>query len=119
MNMNDITDISWINEYRNQAKRSCTLSFVVPGFMKAGTTYLFDLLSKHPQILLALKGVVFKETGCYYTNSFNKNVSYERMNCFPFIESHDVSYVVAVWYYMIWYVMICGITYYTIAILFL
>jgi hypothetical protein len=58
--------------------------------MKTGTTYLFDLLRQHPQILTALKGYAFKETGCYYSNPNNQSIfSHMRMNCFPYVESHE------------------------------
>lgn len=60
--------------------------------MKAGTTYLFDLLGKHPQILLTLRGYGFKETGCYFA-PFSDKSSGERMNCFPFTEPQDVSQI--------------------------
>lgn len=76
---------------RNQAQASCSLSFVMPGFMKAGSTYLFDLLTKHPQILMTLKGVGFKEAGCYYMEQLLNNRSHHRMNCYPFVEANQVS----------------------------
>lgn len=44
--------------------------------MKAGTTYMFGTLITHPMLLNALKGVTFKETGCYgsqYTTLLKKN----------------------------------------------
>jgi hypothetical protein len=56
--------------------------------MKAGTTYLFDMLVKHPQILPALRGYGFKETGCYLSDDQTPDPS--RMNCFPFVESEEV-----------------------------
>lgn len=90
---------------------SCALHFVVPGFMKAGTTYMFGSLMSHPQLLNTLRGVTFKETGCYssqYTQlkpwtggtsskavvklDANGAVISEyrnRMHCFPFVESHE------------------------------
>lgn len=97
---------------RNQGASSCTLSFVLPGFMKAGTTFLFDMLGKHSQVLLgignidqtyrkcsytimdvpliALRGFDFKETACYYKDLIESDSSQERMNCFPFVEDHEV-----------------------------
>lgn len=60
--------------------------------MKAGTSYLFDMISKHPLVLHTLKGVIFKETGCYYGEIVQSEATaYRRMNCFPFVEPHDVS----------------------------
>lgn len=53
-------------------------------------------LTNHPQVLRALKGVNFKETGCYLppvkgvTRVDSPN---HRMNCFPFIESHESNYI--------------------------
>jgi hypothetical protein len=43
--------------YMRQAKSSCALSFVIPGFMKSGTSFLFDIIAQHPQVLLTLKGM--------------------------------------------------------------
>jgi len=79
-----------------QALLSCGPSFVLPGFMKAGTTYLFGVLTRHPHVLNALRGVGFKETGCYLPSSRRDN----RMNCFPFVEPSDHMYFGdgTVWY---------------------
>ena len=76
---------------RCQASLSRAPAFVIPGFMKAGTSYFYELLRSHPLVLPAVQGVAFKETGCYtkYSNSSQKYAL--RMNCFPFIESHEVS----------------------------
>lgn len=68
-----------------QASLSCGPSFVLPGFMKAGTTYLFGVLTRHPHILNALRGTGFKETGCYLPSSRREN----HMDCFPFVEPSD------------------------------
>lgn len=91
--------------------------------MKAGTTYMFGTLMTHPQLLNTLRGVTFKETGCYsaqYTqlkpwhgsSAASKDVvkvdakgvavsDYRnRMHCFPFVESHEQMYYGdgTVWY---------------------
>ena len=68
-----------------QASLSCGPSFVLPGFMKAGTTFLFGVLTRHPHILNALRGTGFKETGCYLPSSRRENY----MDCFPFVEPSD------------------------------
>lgn len=69
-----------------QASLSCGPSFVLPGFMKAGTTYLFGVLTRHhPHILNALRGTGFKETGCYLPSSRRE----DRMDCFPFVQPSD------------------------------
>ncbi len=88
---------NWTAKYSNeltfqhhwQANASCALHFVIAGFMKAGTTYVYDLLAKHPQIIRNLKGVAFKETGCYLKNSLRANSRINRMNCFPFLERRE------------------------------
>jgi hypothetical protein len=95
---------------------SCSLHFVVPGFMKAGTTYVFGSLMSHPQLLNTLRGVSFKETGCYgaqYTEPKARRrkdgtiemvadslVTHNRMHCFPFVEEHEHMYFGdgTVWY---------------------
>ena len=33
--------------------------------MKAGSSYLYDALMRHPQMVRTLQGAAFKETGCY------------------------------------------------------
>ena len=100
--------------------------------MKAGTTYLFGTLMTHPMLLHTLRGVTFKETGCYgaqYTqpkitkqrthnvgsknnygsnnttilaasNAANNFITYNRMHCFPFVESAEEMYFGdgTVWY---------------------
>lgn len=82
-----------------QARVSCAPLFIVPGFMKAGTTYLFGSLMSHPQLLHTLRGVSFKETGCYgaeYVQSKQQArkgvsglVAHNRMHCYPFVEAHE------------------------------
>jgi hypothetical protein len=74
------------NKETSQASSSCALTFMIPGFMKAGTTFLFDTLGRHPQVLMALKGVAFKETGCYLGTQMSKSRRMQRMNCYPFVE---------------------------------
>ena len=74
---------------RSQAKLSCAPHFTIAGFMKAGTSFLYDSLTKHPQIIHALRGVVFKETGCYLPNSMTPKRAPGRMMCFPFLEEGD------------------------------
>ena len=66
-----------------QATASCAPTFVIPGFMKAGTTFVYDVLTRHPQVLKALRGVVFKETGCYLDVAAVSKP--ERMQCFPHV----------------------------------
>jgi len=39
---------------------------------------------------VALRGFEFKETACYYKDLIASDESYERMNCFPFVEEHEV-----------------------------
>lgn len=53
-------------------------------------------LTNHPQVLRALKGVNFKETGCYLPPSrttWRADSPSHRMNCFPFIEQHESRYI--------------------------
>jgi hypothetical protein len=42
-------------QHRLQASLSCSLTFAIVGFMKAGTTYVYDLISHHPQVVKNLK----------------------------------------------------------------
>jgi hypothetical protein len=71
----------------HRANQSCTLSFVLPGFMKAGTTYLYGTIDNHPWVVHALRGFDYKEAGCYAPDSmFNKTLRHLRMDCYPFLE---------------------------------
>ena len=79
---------------RAQAQVSCAPTFVLPGFMKAGTTFAYDVITRHPQVLKAQRGVVFKETGCYLDPRAAELPG--RMQCFPFVpESQGLSTTVA------------------------
>ena len=58
--------------------------------------YFSSAITNHPQVLRALKGVNFKETGCYLpptkgvVRADNPN---HRMNCFPFVERRESSFI--------------------------
>lgn len=95
-----------------RAQISCAPTFVIPGFMKAGTTYFYDTIVQHPMLVKALSGVQFKETGCYLdlisnnNNNNNNNLMMNNnnyktvllkkklklMNCYPFLTSSDYTY---------------------------
>lgn len=75
---------------RQRARMSCALTFVVPGFMKAASTYLFDSLAAHPWVVNALRGFDYKEAGCYTPDiTANGSVRALRMTCYPFVEEQD------------------------------
>ena len=78
-----------LSEY-HQANLSCGPTFIIAGFMKAGSTFLFNSLSSHPQILRNLKGVAFKEAAAYLDIWYTNTPSL-RMNRFPFIEEYESS----------------------------
>merc|ERR1711968_100714 len=61
----------------------------MPGFMKAGTTFAFSTITRHPHILNPLVGVSFKETGCYLPSEMSARRAANRMNCFPFVRSGE------------------------------
>ena len=63
---------------------SCSPKVIVPGFMKAASTFLFSAISKHPQVLPPLKGAQMKETYCYHASPPRKLM--KRMWCFPYVE---------------------------------
>ena len=75
---------------QHQTSLSCSPTFIIAGFMKAGSTFLFNSLSLHPQILRNLKGTGFKETGTYEATHDTKTPAL-RMNSFPFIEEMESS----------------------------
>jgi hypothetical protein len=72
-----------------QSNVSCSPNFALPGFMKAGTTFLYSTLSHHPHILNTLVGVSFKETGCYLPSEMSYKNANNRMNCFPFVQEDE------------------------------
>jgi hypothetical protein len=109
------TTYSYPSSLKQRANLSSSLSFVIPRFMKAGTTYFYDAVSRHPLIVKALSGVNFKESGCYLdlssvagSDDRKQSLSIEEidkqlpilpkqkfklMNCFPFIEKGFNSFV--------------------------
>lgn len=46
-----------------RANGSCSPSIFIPGVQKAATTYLFNVLANHPQVLRPLQGPGYKEAG--------------------------------------------------------
>lgn len=79
-----------------RARTSCSISFVLSGFMKSATSFLFESLVRHPQILHALRGVRYKETGCYLPERGNIEISvdpFSRHDCFPFLEEYESAYI--------------------------
>lgn len=72
-----------------QSRVSCAPSFVIPGFMKAGSSFVFETLMGHPNAVRALRGSQFKETGCYLPQRMTPDLRSTRMNCFPFVEPRD------------------------------
>jgi hypothetical protein len=63
---------------------SCSPRVIVPGFMKAASTFLFSAIAKHPQVLPPLKGAQMKETYCYHASPPRKLM--KRAWCYPYVE---------------------------------
>lgn len=74
---------------QRQGNLSCALHFVIPGFMKAGSSFIYETLVGHPLVVRALRGTQFKETGCYLPQRMGDRQRHSRLNCFPFVEPHD------------------------------
>lgn len=55
--------------------------------MKSASSFLFNAISSHPQVLQPVMGSQLKETYCYMTNNLRK--LRKRMWCFPFIEESE------------------------------
>ena len=89
---NYMTFNSTHKSHLRHASSSCAPTFIVPGFMKAGTTFLYETLGKHPQVLKALRGVAFKETGCYLEPQMTEKKRDQRMQCFPFLENGEAGH---------------------------
>lgn len=79
---------------RQRANMTCAVSFVMPGFMKAGSTYLFNMIDDHPSLVRPLKGFNYKEPGCYTTQLLTNNKGkekFQRLHCYPLVEPHDIA----------------------------
>lgn len=69
---------------------SCTPSVVVAGFMKSASSFLFHTLTKHPNVLPALRGSQHKETRCYHHDRNTRpSALLDRAWCFPFVEEGE------------------------------
>ncbi len=68
---------------------SCAPSVVVAGFMKSASSFLFHALTKHPNVLPALRGAQHKETRCYHYDPTKPLSLLERAWCFPFVEADE------------------------------
>lgn len=68
---------------------SCAPSVVVAGFMKSASSFLFHALTKHPNVLPALRGSQHKETRCYHYDRAKPNALLDRAWCFPFVEEGE------------------------------
>lgn len=66
---------------------SCAPSIIVAGFMKSASSFLFNTLVKHPQVLSPLIGSQLKETYCYMGNI--PGALRNRMWCFPYISPYE------------------------------
>ena len=82
-NRYNMTAFPKLGKYTNsslvQASISCTMHFAVAGFMKSGSTFLYNTIAQHPQVVKLLRGVGFKESGCYLPESMNGLKSSDRM----------------------------------------
>lgn len=83
-------DANTPRDVRERGQMSCALSYVLPGFMKSASTYIYGTIDNHPWVVRALRGFDYKEAGCYGPEIM-RNVSrrHERVYCYPFVEHHD------------------------------
>ena len=68
-------------------RAACAPTVIVPGFMKAASTFLFSAITMHPQVLPPVKGAQLKETYCYHPSPARKLM--KRPWCFPYIEENE------------------------------
>ena len=68
---------------------SCTPSVMVAGFMKSASSFLYQALTRHPNVLPALRGSQHKETQCYHFDRRHPAALLQRPWCFPFIEEGE------------------------------
>jgi len=77
-------------------ERSCAPAVFLVGFMKTASSFLYDALIRHPNIVPALCGAQYKETNCYKHDANGETDSttspsrlLQRSWCFPFIEPSE------------------------------
>lgn len=70
-----------------RANMSCTLAYVLPGFMKSASTYIYGTIDNHPWVVPALRGFDYKEAGCYSQEFMGNETRHsDRMFCYPYID---------------------------------
>ena len=68
----------------------CAPHFVIPGTMKAATSFMFKALTTHPQVLPPIKGFQYKEAGAYLPAKFYNPEQYRhRVGFFPYISNRE------------------------------
>lgn len=79
----NMTTLPKLGKYTNssmvQAALSCTMHFALAGFMKSGSTFLYNTIAQHPQVVKLLRGVGFKESGCYLPEAMYGLKAIDRM----------------------------------------
>lgn len=87
---------------KGRAEMSTVLTYVLPGFMKSASTYIYGTIDNHPWVVRALRGFDYKEAGCYSSefmggvvgNATSAQTSTgllrqsDRMLCYPFLEAN-------------------------------
>lgn len=66
---------------------SCAPTIVIGGFMKCASSFLFDALASHPQVLSPLKGSQYKEAQAY--RAVPPSSLLKRAWSFPYVEENE------------------------------
>ena len=85
------------------AATRCAPTLFLAGAMKAASTWLFDVIASHPQVLRPLEGPAFKESGAYAQKNNrgsrygidSESVLSRRLNRFAFIDNYNYSNEIA------------------------
>ncbi len=66
---------------------SCAPTIIIGGFMKCASSFLFDALASHPQVLSPLKGSQYKEAQAYHPVPPSKLL--KRVWSYPYVEENE------------------------------
>jgi len=72
--------------HTGREEQSCAPQIVIPGFYKSASSFVFNMVAAHPQVLMPLVGAQMKETNCYNGQSGSVSKLRKRAFCFPYIE---------------------------------
>lgn len=72
--------------HTGREEQSCAPQIVIPGFYKSASSFVFNMIAAHPQVLMPLVGAQMKETNCYSGQVNSVSKLRKRAFCYPYIE---------------------------------